>query len=94
MRPVSRSTHTGSFIGRPFTVKPTGQATIDYTPGEYRIKYGRNARGKSCESDLTHHLRVGNDTENLLRVYFLYDDAKRLIVVGSLPDHLRAVSIQ
>ena len=41
-----------------------------------------------------YHLCVGNDMENLLRVYFLHDDDKKLIVIGSLPRHLRAVTIQ
>lgn len=80
--------------GRPFDVSPIGQITIDFTPGDYRIKYYRNAQGKEIDSDLNYHLRVGNDSENLLRIYFLHDDEKQLIVVGSLPDHLRTVSIK
>ena len=80
--------------GRPFEVKPTGQVTIEYTPAEYRIKYFRDAQGRERDSDLDYHLRVGNDPENLLRIYFLHDDEKQLIVVGSLPDHLRAVKIR
>ena len=77
--------------GRPFDVVPNGQMTIDFTPGEYKIKYFRDAMGKLRESALDWHLRVGNDTENLLRIYFLYDDENRLIVVGSLHDHLKTV---
>ena len=46
------------------------------------------------DSDLDYHLRVGNDPENLLRIYFLHDDDRQLIVIGSLPDHLTTVSIQ
>lgn len=80
--------------GRPFEVKPTGQATIEFTPGEYRIKYYKDAKGRETDRDLDYHLRVGNDSENLLRIYFLHDDAEKLIVVGSLPDHLRSVKIQ
>ncbi len=80
--------------GRPFEVKPTGQVTIEFTPSEYRVKYFRNAQGEEIDSDLDRHLRVGNDTENLLRIYFLHDDEKQLIVIGSLPDHLRAVTIR
>ncbi len=87
-------TRCGEKYGRPFEVKPTGQTTIGFTPSEYRIKYFKNAQGKTVESGLDYHLRVGNDTENLLRIYFLHDDARRLIVIGSLPDHLRAVKIQ
>ena len=87
-------TRCGEKYGRPFEVKPTGQVTIEFTPGEYKIKYGKNAQGKDADSDLDYHLRVGNDPENLLRIYFLHDDAQKLIVVGSLPDHLRAVKVQ
>ena len=46
------------------------------------------------DSDLEYHLRVGNDPESLLRIYFLHDDEKKLLVVGSLPRHLRAVTIK
>ena len=87
-------TRCGEKYGRPFDVKPTGQATIDFTPSEYRIKYFKNAQGKDTDNDLDYHLRVGNDPENLLRIYFLHDDARQLIVIGSLPDHLRAIKVQ
>ena len=87
-------TRCGEKYGRPFDVKPTGQVTIDFTPGEYKIKYYKNAQGREIDSDLDYHLRVGNDPENLLRIYFLHDDAEKKIVVGSLPDHLRAVKVQ
>ena len=80
--------------GRPFEVKPTGTATIEFTPAQYKVKYFLGAAGKPVESALDYHLGVGNDPENLLRIYFLHDDAKKLIVVGSLPRHLRAVTIK
>lgn len=79
--------------GRPFEVKPTGTTTIEYTPAQYKIKYFKGAAGKPVESPLDYHLCVGNDPENLLRIYFLHDDQKKLIVVGSLPRHLKAVTI-
>lgn len=87
-------TRCGRKYGRPFDVSPIRQTTIGFTPEEYRIKYFKNAKGKKVSSDLDFHLRVGNDSENLLRIYFLHDDSNRLIVVGSLPDHLRNVKIQ
>lgn len=81
--------------GRRFEIKPTGENTINFTPTQYKIKYYPNSRtGKPTESGLDYHLRVGSDPENLLRIYFLHDDQKQLIVVGSLPRHLRAVTIQ
>lgn len=80
--------------GRPFDISPVGSITINYTPSQYRIKYFPGNNGKPLESDLNCHLKVGNDPENLLRIYFLHDDEKQLIVIGSLPHHLRAVSIK
>ena len=68
-------------------------AIVD-APGEYRVKYYRDAQGKELDSDLDYHLRVGNDSENLLRIYFLHDDERQRIVIGSLPDHLTTFSIQ
>lgn len=87
-------TRCGEKYGRPFEIKPVGTYTIAYTPNEYRIPYFKDERGKIADSDLDYHLCVGNDPENLLRIYFLHDDANQLIVVGSLPDHLRAVKVQ
>ena len=87
-------TRCGEKYGRPFDVTHIGQATIEFTPSEYRIKYFKNAQGKEADSDLDYHLRVGNDSETLLRIYFLHDDSARRIVIGSLPDHLRSVKIQ
>lgn len=80
--------------GRPFEVKPTGNLTVEHTPTEYKIKYFPGAKGKPVESPLDFHLCVGNDPENLLRIYFLHDDKHQLIVVGSLPRHLKAISIR
>lgn len=78
---------------RPFEVVPVGTTTIEYTPSEYKIKYYIGFKGKPIESDLNLHLRVGTDAEKLLRIYFLYDTEKRLVVVGSLPKHLRTVKL-
>lgn len=80
--------------GRPFEISPIGSTTITYTPTQYRIKYFPGHNGKPVDSDLDWHLKVGNDPENLLRIYFLHDDSKKLLVIGSLPKHLRAVSIK
>lgn len=74
--------------GRPFDVVPTKNQTIECYPKEYKIKYYIGYKGKPVESPLEWHLRVGNDNRNLLRIYFLYDKSKELVVVGSLPNHL------
>lgn len=87
-------TRCSAKYGRPFEVKPTGNTTIEFTPSQYKIKYFLGARGKPAESPLDWHLGVGSDPENLLRIYFLHDDEKQRIVVGSLPTHLRAVTVQ
>jgi flagellar motility protein MotE (MotC chaperone) len=79
--------------GRLFDVTPVKGLSAKSLP-DYRIKYYAGARGKPVESTLDLHLRVGNDSENLLRIYFLYDKEKKLIVVGSMPDHLPTHSYQ
>lgn len=80
--------------GRPFEIKPTGTTTIEYTPAQYKVKCFEGIQRRAVDRPLDYHLRVGNDPENLLRIYFLHDDEKKLIVVGSLPRHLRAVTIR
>ena len=40
------------------------------------------------------HLKVGKTAGNLIRIYFLYDDERKVIVVGSLPHHLKVAQIQ
>lgn len=87
-------TRCGEKYGRPFEIKPVGTYTIAYTPADYHIPYFKDERGRIADSELDYHLCVGNDPENLLRIYFLHDDEHQLIVVGSLPDHLRAVKVQ
>ena len=78
--------------GRPFEVVPLTGLSIDAYPSEYKIKYYIGYTGKPVESPLDLHLRVGVSSENLIRIYFLYDKEKKLIVVGSLPKHLKTLS--
>ena len=73
--------------GRLFDVTPIKGLAAKALP-DYKIKYYTGAAGKPAESVLDLHLKIGNDNENLLRIYFLYDKEKKLIVVGSLPEHL------
>jgi len=80
--------------GRPFEVVSVGEVSPKRYPGEYKIKYFIGRKGKPVESLLNYHLRVGNDNERLLRIYFLFDREKKLIVVGSLPEHLPTVSFK
>lgn len=74
---------------RPFIVTPITGMTPDTYPLEYKIKYYRNDNGKKKESPLDLHLKSGIGTENLIRIYFLYDKENQLVVVGSLPKHLK-----
>lgn len=74
--------------GRPINVSPSGNNLIEMYPKEYKIKYGMGIKGKPTEKPLNLHLKIGNTSENLLRIYFLYDKENKLIVVGSLPRHL------
>lgn len=73
---------------RPFIVTPLTEASIEAYPIDYKIKYGVGSNGKLKESLLNLHLSIGNKSENLIRIYFLYDKEKQLVVVGSLPKHL------
>ena len=79
--------------GRPFEVSQISNMAIEYTPSQYKVKYFRNENGKRYESPLDQHLKVGNDPENLLRIYFMLDEDGRKIVVGSLPKHLKAINL-
>jgi hypothetical protein len=78
--------------GRPFEVISDKGPSVEMYKAEYKIRYYIGHKGKPVESALDLHLKVGNDPDNLLRIYFLYDKDKKLIVVGSLPEHLRTVS--
>ena len=73
--------------GRVFDVAPITGLIAKASP-EYKIKYYKDRPDKPKESLLDLHLRIGNDNEKLIRIYFLYDKEKKLIVVGSLPEHL------
>ena len=77
--------------GRPFDVVPITGTSIEAYSAEYKIKYYIGYNGKPVESALDLHLRVGVSAENLIRIYFLYDKDKKLIVVGSLPKHLKTL---
>lgn len=77
---------------RPFEIKPIGEETVKRFPREYKAKY--TFYGEDCRREVPFdtHLRVGNDAEKLLRIYFFHDDGKQLVVVGSLPRHLSTIN--
>lgn len=80
--------------GRPFVITPVGTTTIEFTPSQYKVDYRFKEMKNSVLTPLDCHLRVGNDPENLLRIYFFHDDDRQQIVIGSLPNHLRSVTIK
>lgn len=54
---------------------------------EYRVAY---PIGGTVKRVLDQHLKKGSgrDERNCLRIYFLWDDERRLVVIGWLPSHL------
>lgn len=77
--------------GRPFEVISDRGRSADMFPDEYKIDYFCS-KGKPSKRTLDLHLRVGSGSQSLIRIYFFYDDEKKLIVVGSLPGHLKTAS--
>ena len=77
---------------RRFDVMKLTGILIEMYPTDYKIKYYKDRLGKSIDSVLDLHLRVGHTNENLLRIYFLYDKEQKRIVIGSLPRYLSTVS--
>lgn len=82
----------GKKYGRGFTITPCMGSSIEVYPEQYKISYFKDEKGVAKPSDLNFHLKVGNKSEHMVRIYFLFDDVKKLIVVGSMPDHLSTVT--
>jgi hypothetical protein len=40
---------------------------------------------------LDQHIKRGVRTEELIRIYFCWDDKSRKIIIGSMPEHLATV---
>ncbi|MCI2057082.1 MAG: hypothetical protein LKJ86_08055 [Oscillibacter sp.] len=79
---------------RPFEVTGCGATSIEMYSSQYKIKYKTGYKGKPVETPLNEHLKVGKTAGNLIRIYFLYDDERKMIIVGSLPYHLKVAQIQ
>lgn len=59
--------------------------------GEFRDAYTINYRiGQSSQQVLGPHLKFGStkDDRYCMRIYFLWDDDRQLVVIGHLPSHL------
>ena len=78
--------------GRPFDVAKISYRSIEYAASQFKIQYAASEKEKKRECSLNLHLKVGNDPENLLRIYFMLDEENKKIVVGSLPKHLKSVT--
>ncbi|MDR0862875.1 MAG: hypothetical protein LBN30_08915 [Oscillospiraceae bacterium] len=72
--------------GRGFDVSPVTGTTPDVYYNDYHVTYN------GAERLLDRHLRFGNKAEYLIRIYFFYDKERKLLVIGSLPGHLRTVT--
>lgn len=70
----------------------SGDKSIKAYPRDYKIKYGKGYTGKPKDVLLDMHLRVGISRENLIRIYFYIDRENELLVIGSLPYHLKTSS--
>ncbi|MCH3951086.1 MAG: hypothetical protein LKE33_09175 [Acidaminococcus sp.] len=74
-----------------FEITPNSDSSINTYPGQYKVFHYKEPDGNEVTKELKYHLKSGNKAEHLVRIYFFFDDARRLIVVGSLPDHLDTV---
>ena len=74
--------------GRTFEITPVNEVTYNDRTcfSEYHVLYD----GKQAVLDM--HLRCGNATPFLVRIYYFYDDEKKCIVIGSLPAHLKTIT--
>ncbi len=87
-----RNKFSSKRYNRLFEVGPCGEQNIKAFSKDYKVKYKIGYKGKPTEVPLDFHLKVGNDNLHLIRIYFYYDTENKLIVVGSLPKHLRTMS--
>lgn len=80
--------------GRSFEITGCGDTNLTMYANQYSIKYKLGFKGKPIQTPLDRHLKVGNTAGNLIRIYFLFDDVCKKIVVGSLPEHLPTSRIE
>jgi len=74
-----------------FEIAPNSDSSINTYPGQYKVNNYKELGGNVATKELKFHLKSGNKAEHLVRIYFFFDDARKLIVVGSMPDHLDTV---
>lgn len=76
---------------RGFVVTQVGDTTIDFKDEQYILPYLAAGVKRPVNRRMDYHLKVGNKSEHLIRIYFFHDEERKLIVVGYLPDHLDCV---
>lgn len=76
---------------RGFAVTPNSDSSIATYPNQYKLNGYTMLSGAQVTKALDYHLKTGNKAEHLVRIYFFFDDERRRIVVGSLPEHLDTV---
>lgn len=77
---------------RGFEITVNAPNSIRTYASYYKIPNYENLKGEFETRELSWHMKNGNNAEYLVRIYFFFDDERKLIVVGSLPDHLPTVT--
>ena len=67
-------------------IESCGKSSLNMHPEDYSFTY----EDKKCVMDL--HIKHGNKSQQLIRVYFCWDEIKERVIIGYLPDHLPTAS--
>lgn len=80
--------------GRPFEFTPVSETTYNDSGlySQYHVSYKKDGRGKPVDRPLDMHIKCGNTSPFLVRIYFFLDKVDKKIVVGSLPGHLGTIT--
>ena len=66
-------------------VQSCGKETLRVRKSDYTVTYG----DRQYITDL--HIKHGVKTEELIRIYFCWDDSSKKVIIGSMPEHLATV---
>ena len=77
---------------RGFLITQLRDGAIEAFKEQYIVSYVAGG-GKTVNKKLDFHLKIGNKAEHLVRIYFFHDEDNKLIVVGSLPEHLDSMKV-
>lgn len=67
-------------------VQGCGKETLKVHRSDYTV----TIEGKPCILD--QHIKRGVRSEELIRIYFCWDEENRRIIIGSMPEHLPTVN--